>query len=203
MLLMSLSSVIELFPNIVSFLIFYILWLIWFIFEMIFSWTTPFIRSKGRIVFDDMGSTVLIIIGSVSGFVLIVYLSLNEILLLPSWFIYAGLVLFASGMLFRFWAILTLGRYFSPIVGIYKEHALVKTGPYRYVRHPSYSGALLMLFSYALIMRSLIGGIVVFCMMLLIYLYRIKVEEKVLEERFADKYREYSKNRKKLIPWII
>lgn len=196
-------SIIELFPNLFAFLIFYILWLVWFFFEMIFSWTTPFIRNKGNIVFEDMGSTALIMLGSIGCFILIIYMSVNSIFLLSPWFTYLGIGLFAFGMLFRFWAILVLGKYFSPIVGIYKNQALITTGPYRYVRHPAYSGALLMWFGYAIVLRSWIGGIVVLAVMLLVYLYRISIEEHAHRKRFASEYLKYAKGKKKIIPFAI
>ena len=196
-------SIIELFPSVFAFLIFYILWLVWFFFEMIFSWTTPFIRNKGNIVFEDIGSTALIVIGSVFCFVLVVYLSVNGVYLLAPWFTYLGLVLFASGMLFRFWAILVLGKYFSPIVGMYKNHAIITKGPYRFVRHPSYTGALVMLLGYAVILRSWIGVIVMLAVMLPIYLYRIRVEERALNRRFSKEYLKYAKGKKKIIPFIV
>ena len=196
-------SIIELFPSVFAFLIFYILWLIWFFFEMIFSWTTPFIRNKGKIVFEDGWSTVLIIAGSMCGFVLIVYLSVSGIYLLAPWFTYLGLLLFASGMLFRFWAILILGKYFSPIVGVYKNHAIITRGPYRFVRHPSYTGALVMLFGYAVILRSWIGAVAMLAVMLPVYLYRIRVEERALNRRFPGTYSVYTKGKKRILPWII
>ncbi len=196
-------SIIDLFPSLFAFLIFYILWLVWFFFEMIFSWTTPFIRSKGRIVFEDIWSTVLIIVGSVGCFVIVIYLSVNEISLLSPWFTYLGLAIFLSGMLFRFWAILVLGRYFSPIVGLYDDHAVIISGPYRFVRHPSYTGALLMLFGYAIILRSWIGAIIMLAVMMPVYLYRIKIEERALSRRFPRVYSRYAKDKKKIIPWII
>ncbi len=196
-------SIIELFPSVFAFLIFYILWLVWFFFEMIFSWTTPFIRSKGKIVFEDMGSTVLIIVSSLACFVFVIYISVNEISLLSPWFTYLGLAIFLSGMLFRFWAILVLGRYFSPIVGLYKNHTVITSGPYRLVRHPSYTGALVMLFGYAVILRSWIGAVVMLAVMLPVYLYRIRVEEDVLKKRFSNEYLKYAKGKKKIMPFII
>ncbi len=200
---MPVYSMIELFPSIIAFAIFYILWLIWFVFEMIFSWTTPFIRNRGKITFEDSGSTALIIMGSFFCIALALYLSLNGIFLIPPWITYVGLGLFAFGMVFRFWAILTIGKQFSPIVGIYKEHALIKNGPYKYVRHPSYSGALLMLLGYGLILRSLIGSIVIVAVMLGIYLYRIMIEERTLSKRFPEGYASYSRDKKKIIPFIL
>ena len=146
---------------------------------------------------------MLIIIGSVVCFVFVIYLSVNEVSLLSPWFTYLGIVIFLLGMLFRFWAILILGRYFSPVVGLYKDHAIITNGPYRFVRHPSYTGALVMLFGYEIILRSWIGTVAMLAIMLPIYLYRIKIEERALNRRFPKDYRNYTKDKKKIIPWII
>src|SRR4029453_1779281 len=58
-------------------------------------------------------------------------------------FVFAGVVLFVAGLLLRWWAIITLGRFFTVDVTIEKDHELVKRGPFRMVRHPSYTGVLL------------------------------------------------------------
>ena len=182
--------------------IFFALWLIWFCFEMFFSWIAPFGRSRGRITFNDKGSTLLVIIGSIGCITFMAYLSVRGVLMLPEWASYIGLLLFAAGMCFRFWAILTIGRYFSPIVGIYREHKLVTNGPYRYVRHPSYTGALAMLFGYGLILGSLIGSVVTLAVMFFVYIYRIKTEEAGLMKRFGKEYSRYAKGKSMIIPYL-
>ena len=53
-------------------------------------------------------------------------------------FVFAGVVLFVAGLLLRWWAIITLGRFFTVDVTIEKDHELVERGPLRVVRHPSY-----------------------------------------------------------------
>src|SRR5215217_8344635 len=58
-------------------------------------------------------------------------------------FAFAGAVLFIVGLLLRWWAIVTLGRFFTVGVTIEKDHELVERGPFRMVRHPSYTGVLL------------------------------------------------------------
>jgi protein-S-isoprenylcysteine O-methyltransferase len=58
-------------------------------------------------------------------------------------FAIAGVVLFAAGLILRWWAIITLGRFFTVDVTIQKDHELVERGPFRIVRHPSYTGVLL------------------------------------------------------------
>src|SRR5439155_26398447 len=58
-------------------------------------------------------------------------------------FAFAGVVLFVAGLLLRWWAIITLGRFFTVDVTMEKDHELVERGPFRKVRHPSYTGVLL------------------------------------------------------------
>src|SRR5215831_12318457 len=65
-------------------------------------------------------------------------------------FAIAGVVLFAAGLLLRWWAIISLGRFFTVDVTIEKDHELVERGPFRFVRHPSYTGVLLAFVGYAL-----------------------------------------------------
>lgn len=69
-------------------------------------------------------------------------------------FTIAGVVLFAAGLIFRWWAIVTLGRFFTVDVTIEKDHELVERGPFQYVRHPSYTGVLLAFVWFALTLRN-------------------------------------------------
>src|SRR4029450_9566001 len=66
----------------------------------------------------------------------------------------AGVVLFVAGLILRWWAIITLGRFFTVDVTIEKGHELVERGPFRIVRHPSYAGVLLAFFGFALSLRN-------------------------------------------------
>src|SRR5437763_11578167 len=65
-------------------------------------------------------------------------------------FVFTGVVLFIAGLLLRWWAIITLGRFFTVDVTIEKDHELVERGPFRMVRHPSYTGVLLAFVGLAL-----------------------------------------------------
>ena len=62
---------------------------------------------------------------------------------------YLGLVAFALGGLFAFWAAIHLGRQYSVEVPIQKDHQLITTGPYRYIRHPRYLGAFVLAIGFA------------------------------------------------------
>jgi protein-S-isoprenylcysteine O-methyltransferase Ste14 len=112
-----------------------------------------------------------------------------------------GFVFLLAGLGLRAQATRTLGRYFSPDVRILPEHKLIRYGIYRYIRHPVYLGTLLAYFSIPLLFHSLYGFFVMI-LKIPLTLYRIKLEEKVLLEKFGDEYRDYMKTSKRLIPYV-
>lgn len=113
-----------------------------------------------------------------------------------------GVLLNIAGLAFRAWSIRILGRHFTATVQIKEDHRLIRTGPYKYLRHPSYTGALISTLSYSIILQSLPG--VLFCIVLMgtAYYFRIRAEEKKLKDHFGDEYTEYSSHSYKLIPFI-
>jgi len=113
-----------------------------------------------------------------------------------------GLVLLLVGSALRAQARRTLGRYFSPVVRILPEHELIRYGVYKHIRHPGYLGELLLYFSVPLFFHSLYGFLVMVFLIPFI-LYRIRVEEQMLIEKFGDEYRDYMRNSKKLIPYVF
>jgi protein-S-isoprenylcysteine O-methyltransferase Ste14 len=114
---------------------------------------------------------------------------------------FVGVVFLLAGLAVRAQATRTLGRYFSPDVRILPEHKLIRHGIYNYIRHPIYMGTLLAYFSIPLLFHSLYGF---FIMILKVpfTIYRIKIEEQALLERFGDEYRDYMKTSKRLIPYV-
>ena len=62
--------------------------------------------------------------------------------MLPSWVFYPGIVLMILGIILRQWSMAVLGRFFSGTVGTQEGQFVVEKGPYKYIRHPSYTGAL-------------------------------------------------------------
>lgn len=113
-----------------------------------------------------------------------------------------GLVLIALGMALRWIAIATLRRYFTSNVSIQQGHELVKRGLYRIVRHPSYTGSLLSFFGIGLTFANWLSVLVIFVPILCAFLYRIRVEERALTAHFGDRYTDYCRTTKRLIPRI-
>ncbi|SHM46115.1 isoprenylcysteine carboxylmethyltransferase family protein [Chitinophaga sp. CF418] len=113
-----------------------------------------------------------------------------------------GLGLIVAGMLFRFTAIYTLGRYFTVDVAIRADHKIVKSGMYRYLRHPSYLGMLISFFGNALAFNSWIAVLIGFLPVLGAVLYRMKIEEELLISNFGQEYLDYKKGTWRLIPFV-
>ncbi len=118
------------------------------------------------------------------------------------WPIISGLALIILGMVLRFISVWTLGKYFTVDLDIHEEQQLVKKGIYRYIRHPSYAGSLLSFLGFGISLNNWVSLFVVFIPVLLAFLYRIRLEEKMLLEQFGPAYTEYKKETRRLIPMI-
>lgn len=110
-----------------------------------------------------------------------------------------GVILCALGLAFAIWARWHLGRNWSGTPSIKEGHELITSGPYRWVRHPIYTGMLL-----ALIGSSLISGfdLIILIIYYVMFILRIPVEERYMMQLFPDQYPEYKKTTKKLIPFV-
>ena len=113
-----------------------------------------------------------------------------------------GLIIIIIGIAFRFWAIQTLGKHFTPTIQIQDDHTLITSGPYAVVRHPSYLGAMCAIVGTSAFLNSLTGTIISFACMFYAYYVRISTEEKVLVDLFGKEYCDYQQRVKKLIPFI-
>ena len=111
-----------------------------------------------------------------------------------------GVILCATGMAFLVWGRQYLGRNWSQTVSVKKDHELVTSGPYRYVRHPMYAGGLLACFGSAIVG----GGPWIFLLVILgaIFLWRVGAEDKLLKRQFPNEYADYKKRTKALIPFV-
>lgn len=101
-----------------------------------------------------------------------------------------GLVLF--GVLIRQYAVRTLGEFFSLAVTVEETDTVVSSGPYRWVRHPSYTGGLAALIGIGVATGNWLSLGLVTVAGLLGYGYRIRVEERALRETLGDSYEAYA-----------
>jgi protein-S-isoprenylcysteine O-methyltransferase Ste14 len=155
---------------------------------------------------EDKSSLKIIwitIIVSVFLGILIRKLHIGEISENTSLLYFGGIGFIFTGLIIRWIAIITLKKSFTVNVAVSKEQKLVQSGIYKYIRHPSYSGSLLSFFGLGIVFSNWLTFIIIFIPILFSFLYRIQVEEKVLQEAFGDRYKNYMQTSKKLIPEIF
>ena len=117
-------------------------------------------------------------------------------------FAFAGVVLFVAGLFLRWWAIITLGRFFTVDVTIEKDHELVERGPFRMVRHPSYTGVLLAFMGFALTLGNWAALLFVLLPITAAFVHRMNVEEDALSRALGPQYTSYMRRTKRLVPFV-
>jgi protein-S-isoprenylcysteine O-methyltransferase len=164
---------------------------------------TIFKRAGKRASSADRGSLSLLWIVILAG----VYLSVVLARAMPQFsfgprpvFGVIGLVVFAAGISLRWYAIVVLGRFFTVNVAIAQDHRLIEEGPYRLVRHPSYTGSLLAFLGLGICYCNWASLAALIIPILAVFLRRIQVEEAALTAAFGDRYRDYIRRTKRLIP---
>jgi protein-S-isoprenylcysteine O-methyltransferase len=113
-----------------------------------------------------------------------------------------GAIIFAAGIALRCWAIVTLGRFFTVDVQIEADHELVERGPFRVVRHPSYSGILLAFLGFGLSLANWIALVVLLVPIFIAFVRRMNVEEDALRGALGDAYANYVARTRRIIPGI-
>lgn len=111
-----------------------------------------------------------------------------------------ALLLAIAGALFRAWAVATLGNYFTWHVRVQKGQTVISSGPYRFVRHPSYTGALVLYVCTMLVLKAWIAAALVLIFLTAAFVRRIRYEEGLLISALGDDYVSYSRNLKRLVP---
>jgi protein-S-isoprenylcysteine O-methyltransferase Ste14 len=119
-----------------------------------------------------------------------------------TWMSALGVGLVAFGTALFVWARVALRTNYSGHISVNSGQTLVQNGPYQFIRHPAYTGYLLMALGISLGYASLVGMILVLALLLPSLVYRIKVEEKLLIEHFGTTYHQYIRKTKRLIPGI-
>lgn len=114
----------------------------------------------------------------------------------------AGLVLMLAGLALRWYSISVLGASFTLEVTTRPGQGVVQSGPYRWIRHPSYTGALVTILG-VLICCDNVASIAAMAVALVGYAVRIRIEERALAADLGPPYRDYMKRTKRLIPFLI
>jgi protein-S-isoprenylcysteine O-methyltransferase Ste14 len=118
------------------------------------------------------------------------------------WTLGLGVGMVLAGVALRAWAILTLGRYFRREVTIEPGQRLLRNGPYRLLRHPSYTGILLSVTGVGLAFGSWVGAAVALLIMFAGMLPRIRVEERALAQAFGADYADYANSTARILPQV-
>ena len=111
-------------------------------------------------------------------------------------------ILCIAGLAFCVWARATLGRNWSGTITFKEGHELIERGPYRFVRHPIYTGMLTMFVAAAIALGHL-GGFVAVVLAFVSYWIKLGEEEKLMLKHFPDQYRSYQQRVKRIIPFVL
>lgn len=115
---------------------------------------------------------------------------------------FIGITLMLAGLAFRFYAMSVLGRFFTYDVAVHPGQTVVEVGPYRHIRHPSYTGALITLVGLGLALGNWAGLLALLACMGTAYAYRISVEEAALVAALGEPYKEYMRRTRRLVPFL-
>jgi protein-S-isoprenylcysteine O-methyltransferase Ste14 len=116
---------------------------------------------------------------------------------------FVGIALMLAGIAFRFYAMSVLGRFFTYDVAVHAGQTVVEAGPYRYIRHPSYTGALITLVGLGLALGNWAGLLALLACMGAAYAYRISVEEAALVAALGEPYKQYVRRTRRLAPFLF
>jgi len=162
-------------------------------------------RQREEATRRDRGSLVVLRICTLPGVILLVFspriLPAAEIRP-PLVSAIVGLVVFSAGEALRVWSKVTLGRYFTYTVMTSSDQPVITNGPYRFVRHPSYTGTLLIVVGIGALWGNWLGLGALTVLSAVGVAYRISVEEKALLGELGDRYRTYAEHHKRLLPFV-
>src|SRR5437773_969149 len=114
----------------------------------------------------------------------------------------AAAFLCVAGLAFALWARVTLGRNWSDVVTLKEGHELVQRGPYRLVRHPIYTGMLIMFFATALV-QSHLAAFAGVLLMFASFWIKLGREEGLMLQQFPERYAAYQQRVKRIIPFVL
>ena len=116
---------------------------------------------------------------------------------------FAGVGLMIAGLVLRFYSMSLLGRSFTYDVAVRSGQTVIEAGPYRYVRHPSYTGALLTVAGVGLALGNWASFGALVLLMGCAYAYRISIEEAALVQGLGEPYRQYMLRTRRLVPFVF
>jgi protein-S-isoprenylcysteine O-methyltransferase Ste14 len=183
--------------------IFQVVVILWPISEIILAFIK---KSKGSKTHDQSKKSFLAIWVVISLSLTIVFISqgraltrlpLSDLLLAR-----IGLFLIVLGLIVRWSAIRTMGKFFSVSLTVQEKHKIIDHGLYRYIRHPSYSGMIVSFAGLGIALGTWLSLIVLSLPISAVLIHRMVIEESDLLDNLGDTYKTYRKKTKRIIPWI-
>ncbi|WP_329741776.1 isoprenylcysteine carboxylmethyltransferase family protein [Dyella sp. A6] len=180
--------------------------LVWVAWLLYWAWSARGVKAPARE--DSMGSQLLYRVPMVLAFVILFmhgprtsefygrFLPAS-----PAWWC-VGMLVLLCGLGFACWARVVLGRNWSADVQVKQDHELVQQGPYRWVRHPIYTGMLLGLAGTALALGQW-RDLLALALVAGSFWYKLRHEERWMREVFGAVYEDYMRRTKALIPWLL
>jgi protein-S-isoprenylcysteine O-methyltransferase Ste14 len=165
----------------------------------------PHVHGRGGAMRQDRGTRLIV--------ALALYLAIAAALAIANvpglrlyannwWTLGLGVAIVLTGIALRGWAILSLGRYFRRTVTIEPGQRIVRRGPYRVLRHPSYTGIFLIVAGFGLAFGSWAGAAVALLIVFVGMLPRIRVEEAALTRACGADYTDYANSTARLLPHV-
>jgi len=175
--------------------------LVWLVFEAVMR-----VIQRGRTTEPSDDLSFLVLIPCIAGAIVAAeVLGRRGGLLWPGgldWPFVVGIVLIGAGIGLRAWSIASLGRFFQYRIRVQPGHQVVTRGPYRYVRHPSYTGIALVLAGIALACDDVWALPVVVVLGGASLYVRIRAEERQLTKALGAEYEQFAAGRKRLVPGV-
>jgi protein-S-isoprenylcysteine O-methyltransferase Ste14 len=119
-----------------------------------------------------------------------------------AWLFTLGMVIGWLGLLLRWWSFVSLGKYFTVTVRTSEDQLVVEHGPYRVLRHPSYTGLLLIFAGGGLVTANWVSAAGAVGVLLIALIYRLRIEERALHDALGSRYQQFAANRARLIPYV-
>ena len=176
------------------------LWLAWFVIWLLWAIGTKKTQQR-EAVSSRLSYTILTVAGfwlMFSGDVPRDWLRVRLFAANP-WTEWLGVAITAAGLGFALWARAYLGRNWSGAVTVKVGHELVRNGPYRWVRHPIYSGMILAMFGTALA-RGQVRGAIAIVLLYAGFKVKSRIEEQAMSATFGTQYAEYSSTTGAIVP---
>ncbi|MFC5179941.1 methyltransferase family protein [Actinomadura harenae] len=185
---------------------------VWFFYAALIVWLAGEVglrvvemRKAGTVRVSEHGTLGLFVVLGVGGTV--VGAAVGRAVPSLDWHVGSAVYLVAAavmlaGLVIRFWAIVTLGKFFRSSVHVQEGHEVVSDGPYRFVRHPSYTGLMLLFIGASLTFGNALAVVIFLVCVSIATLVRIRVEERVLSAELGEAYREFARTRARLVPYV-